>query len=180
MRVTLDWVLTIAGAILIVLAIKHWVVNPYRIPSSSMEPTLHCARPGTRAARRDSSDRVLAYRFFYHFSYPAPRRHRRLQHADAKPPRQVRRGRHVREAADRPARRDRARGRQSGFIWSSSQDGEVVKLKEPYITASAGLPTAPHFGRPGHVPQGEYFFMGDNRVAVVRLPRVGRGAAQRT
>ena len=38
-RVTLDWILTIAGAILIVLALKHWVVNPYRIPSSSMEPT---------------------------------------------------------------------------------------------------------------------------------------------
>ncbi|MGH3041935.1 MAG: hypothetical protein ACRDNG_09410, partial [Gaiellaceae bacterium] len=28
-----------------VLAIKAWVVNPYRIPSSSMEPTLHCALP---------------------------------------------------------------------------------------------------------------------------------------
>ncbi len=38
--------MTIVGAIAIVLAIKAWVVNPYRIPSSSMEPTLHCARPG--------------------------------------------------------------------------------------------------------------------------------------
>ncbi len=40
-RVTLDWLFTIVGAILIVLAIKQWVINPYRIPSSSMEPTLH-------------------------------------------------------------------------------------------------------------------------------------------
>jgi len=40
-RITLDWLVTIVGAILIVLAIKQWVVNPYRIPSSSMEPTLH-------------------------------------------------------------------------------------------------------------------------------------------
>ena len=40
-RVALDWVLTIAGAVVIVLALKMWVVNPYRIPSSSMEPTLH-------------------------------------------------------------------------------------------------------------------------------------------
>ena len=47
-RVTIDWVVTIVGAIAIVLAIKAWVVNPYRIPSSSMEPTLHCARPGER------------------------------------------------------------------------------------------------------------------------------------
>ena len=58
-RVTIDWLVTIVGAIAIVLAIKAWVVNPYRIPSSSMEPTLHCAtarlrlrgallRPGAR------------------------------------------------------------------------------------------------------------------------------------
>src|SRR5262249_961172 len=44
-RVALDWIITIGGAILIVFALKAWVVNPYRIPSSSMEPTLHCARP---------------------------------------------------------------------------------------------------------------------------------------
>ena len=50
-RVVLDWVLTIAGAILIVFAIKAWVVNPYRIPSSSMEPTLHCAHPAAAARR---------------------------------------------------------------------------------------------------------------------------------
>ena len=68
-RVALDWVLTIVGAIVIVLAVKAWVVNPYRIPSSSMEPTLHCARPlpGCLAAR---SDRVLANRFIFHFRDP--------------------------------------------------------------------------------------------------------------
>ena len=47
-RVTIDWLVTIVGAIAIVLAIKAWVVNPYRIPSSSMEPTLHCARSAPR------------------------------------------------------------------------------------------------------------------------------------
>jgi signal peptidase I len=60
---------TIAIAIAAVLAIKAWVVNPYRIPSSSMEPTLHCAAPevGCLAAR---SDRVLANRFAYRFIEP--------------------------------------------------------------------------------------------------------------
>ena len=68
-RVALDWVLTIAGAILIVLAIKHWVVNPYRIPSSSMEPTLHCARPAP-GCEASYSDRVLANRFVYRYRDP--------------------------------------------------------------------------------------------------------------
>src|SRR6185369_15734388 len=68
-RVAIDWVVTIAGAIAIVLAIKAWIVNPYRIPSSSMEPTLHCARPGQGCEAR-LSDRVLANRFIYHFRDP--------------------------------------------------------------------------------------------------------------
>jgi signal peptidase I len=62
-------VITIAIAVGAVLAIKAWVVNPYRIPSSSMEPTLHCAapEPGCEAG---TSDRVLANRFVYHFKDP--------------------------------------------------------------------------------------------------------------
>ncbi|MET0938371.1 MAG: S26 family signal peptidase, partial [Gaiellaceae bacterium] len=52
LRVTIDWAVTIIGAVAIVLAIKAWVVNPYRIPSSSMEPTLHCARPGSGCESR--------------------------------------------------------------------------------------------------------------------------------
>ena len=68
-RVTIDWLVTIVGAIAIVLAIKAWVVNPYRIPSSSMEPTLHCARPGSDCEAR-FSDRVLACRFCYRFWSP--------------------------------------------------------------------------------------------------------------
>jgi signal peptidase I len=73
LRVTIDWVVTIAGAVAIVLAIKAWVINPYRIPSSSMEPTLHCARGvGNSGCEARFSDRVLANRFIYHF--PDPKR----------------------------------------------------------------------------------------------------------
>src|SRR5438445_406028 len=68
-RVGLDWVFTIAGAVVIVFALKAWVVNPYRIPSSSMEPTLHCAKPAPGCEAR-YSDRVLANRFVYHFREP--------------------------------------------------------------------------------------------------------------
>ena len=68
-RSIIDWVFTIVGAIAIVLAIKAWVVNPYRIPSSSMEPTLHCARPADGCLSR-FSDRVLANRLIYRFRDP--------------------------------------------------------------------------------------------------------------
>jgi signal peptidase I len=68
-RVVIDWVVTIVGAVLIVLAVKSWVVNPYRIPSASMEPTLHCARPEADC-EASTSDRVLANRFIYHFRQP--------------------------------------------------------------------------------------------------------------
>jgi signal peptidase I len=66
-RIAIDWAVTIIGAILIVLALKEWVVNPYRIPSSSMEPTLHCATPGP-GCRAHFSDRVLACRICLDFS----------------------------------------------------------------------------------------------------------------
>ena len=67
-RVAIDWIVTIAGAVAIVFAIKQWVVNPYRIPSSSMEPTLHCA--GEQGCEARLSDRVLANRFIYRFRDP--------------------------------------------------------------------------------------------------------------
>ena len=65
----IDWVVTIVVAVAAVLAIKEWVVNPYRIPSSSMEPTLHCAEPAPGCLSR-FSDRVLANRFIYRFRDP--------------------------------------------------------------------------------------------------------------
>ncbi|HXV34687.1 MAG TPA: signal peptidase I [Gaiellaceae bacterium] len=61
--------MTIAIAVAAVLAIKAWVVNPYRIPSSSMEPTLHCAVPEI-GCQAGASDRVLANRFVYRFKDP--------------------------------------------------------------------------------------------------------------
>jgi signal peptidase I len=69
-RIAVDWIVTVAGAVLIVLVVKAYVVNPYRIPSSSMEPTLHCAKPGSGCEASRFSDRVLANRLIYHFRDP--------------------------------------------------------------------------------------------------------------
>ena len=56
-----------AGAF--VLAFEAEVAKPYRIPSSSMEPTLHCAKPGAWCEAR-FSDRVIVNRLAYRFSSP--------------------------------------------------------------------------------------------------------------
>jgi signal peptidase I len=151
-RIAIDWIVTIAGAIFIVLAIKAWVVNPYRIPSSSMEPTLHCARPGEGCEAR-LSDRVLANRFIYHFRSP-------------------RRGEII--VFNTPTAAAEAACNASGTFVKRliGLPGETVnerngaifidgkKLNEPYIQASR----RDHQSGTWNVPAGHYFFMGDNRL----------------
>jgi len=68
-RTFADWVLTIGIAIGFVLLVKAFLFNPYRIPSSSMEPTFHCAQPGV-GCESDGSDRVIANRVSLHFRDP--------------------------------------------------------------------------------------------------------------
>src|SRR5207245_6711188 len=64
-----DWAITIALAIGFVLAFESEVAKPFRIPSGSMEPTLHCARPVTACLGR-MDDRVIADRLAYRFRDP--------------------------------------------------------------------------------------------------------------
>ena len=154
-RVAIDWIVTIAGAIAIVLAIKAWVVNPYRIPSSSMEPTLHCARPGQDCEAR-LSDRVLANRFIYHFRAP----HRGdiiVFHTPDLAKRECGAGgTFVKRLIGLPGERLELRT-QSGlsYVYINGK-----KLDEPYIGKNRRDSRGPETF---HVPQGQYFMMGDNR-----------------
>jgi signal peptidase I len=68
-RRIVDWLVTIAVAAAFVLAFQAEVAKPYRIPSSSMEPTLHCAKPGDFCEGR-FDDRVIANRLAYRFGDP--------------------------------------------------------------------------------------------------------------
>jgi signal peptidase I len=146
-----DWIVTIVVAVGAVLAIKAWVVNPYRIPSSSMEPTLHCAQPQP-GCLANYSDRVLANRFIYHFRDP----HR----SDI-------------VVFKTPEKAFEACGAGGTFVKRIiGLPGDVVSerrgavsingrpLDEPYV------PQDERDDRTGRweVPQGSYFMMGDNRA----------------
>jgi signal peptidase I len=159
-RVAIDWVVTIAGAVAIVLAIKAWVVNPYRIPSSSMEPTLHCARPA-QGCEAGTSDRVLANRFIYRFR--DPRRgeivvfntpHLALQECNSE-------GTFVKRLIGLP-----------GDVWEEREGFVYIngkKLNEPYIqpgrrdSQTLGLMDIPPRHTYTRIPKNYYLMMGDNR-----------------
>ena len=152
-RVTIDWLVTIVGAILIVLAIKQWVINPYRIPSSSMEPTLHCARPAQGCEAR-FSDRVLACRFCYDIRGP-------------------KRGDIV--VFNTPPRAAQICGSGGVFVkrliglpgdtWKEVKGYVYIngkRLDEPYIKAERRDSRTIAAEK---IPKDQYFMMGDNRVS---------------
>ncbi|RJQ50663.1 MAG: signal peptidase I, partial [Actinobacteria bacterium] len=58
-RWVLDWVVLIAIAFVLALGIKTFIVQPFVIPSGSMEPTIQIG------------DRVLVNRFIYRFTQPS-------------------------------------------------------------------------------------------------------------
>jgi len=158
-RIAIDWAITILGAIAIVLAIKAYVVNPYRIPSSSMEPTLHCARPGSGCEAR-WSDRVLANRFIYHFRDP-----KRGEIVVFKTPPAAEVACNAGESGTGGETFVKRLIALPGDRWRE-QDGYIYlngkKLNEPYVQADRrDTETIPE----KTVPKGQYLMLGDNRAS---------------
>jgi signal peptidase I len=156
-RTVLDWALTIVVAVLVVLALKAWVVNPYRIPSASMEPTLHCERPAPDC-ESSASDRILANRLIYHFRDP---RRKEIVVFNA-PPRaaiECQSGVYVKRIIGLPGDRWAER---AGYVYI---DGK--RLDEPYIRAGRRDHETLRLSDilPGRtvIPKDRYLMMGDNR-----------------
>ena len=152
LRTFVDWAITISIAVVAVLAFEAEVAKPYRIPTSSMEPTLHCARPGDGCLGR-FSDRVIANRLAYRFHDPA-----RGDIVVFEPPAAVAtacqavHGAFVKRVVGLPGD---VVSMRAGRVYV---DG--AKLDEPYLDpAFRGRES----GTWARVPAGSYFMLGDNR-----------------
>jgi signal peptidase I len=159
-RRLVEWIVTIVVAVVVVLAVKAWVVNPYRIPSPSMEPTLHCARPepGCEGGR---SDRVLANRFIYRFRDP----HRGeivVFHAPKAASEACVGGIFVKRVIGLP-----------GDVWSERSGYTYIdgrRLSEPYVqpdrrdTQTRTMRDIPPAGTLTRIPRDMYLMEGDNRA----------------
>jgi signal peptidase I len=152
LRTVVDWALTITLAVIALLAFQAEVAKPYRIPSPSMEPTLHCAKP-VSGCRSRVADRVIANRLVYGLHEPrrgdivvfkAPARVKAACNAD---------GTFIKRIVGLPGEK------------LSMRNGSVlidgIPLVEPYLQEAYRGRESGDWAR---IAGGSYFVLGDNRT----------------
>jgi signal peptidase I len=142
--------LAVAGAI--VFLVEAEVIQPFRVPTASMEPTLSCARP-TEGCTARFNDRVLVAKIVYRFRDP----HRgeiAVFHAPAKAKvRCSEGGTFLKRVIGLPGE---TVSEKNGVFYVNRR-----KLAEPYLTLhfrDSVTATWPRLGAK------QYFVMGDNRI----------------
>jgi signal peptidase I len=163
-RRVIDWAVTLTATIVFVLVFEAEVAKPYRIPSASMEPTLHCARPGP-GCLASASDRVLVNRLAYDFG--SPQRGQIVVFTAPKAANECGAGdgglTFVKRLIGLPG--ESVHEDQHGFIWIRRPGAPAwTKLREPYLSARYRRADTSYFGKTWRVPNGEYFLLGDNRA----------------
>ena len=152
-RTAMDWAVTIVCAAAFVLVFQAEIAKPYRIPTASMEPTLHCARPAN-GCRATFSDRVIANRLAYRFRDPHRGETVVFRAPDAAETQCGESGTFVKRIVGLPGETVTMR---DGAV---SIDGR--RLDESwYIRSNAQAGTQ---SGSWQVPAGDYFLMGDNRT----------------
>jgi signal peptidase I len=153
LRIAVDWLATLGIAAALVLVLEAEVAKPYRIPTSSMEPTLHCAAPGSGCLGK-ASDRVIAAKIVYDFRSPA-RGDIVVFTAPARAQATCREGgTFVKRIIGLPGE---TVAEHNGIVFV---DGR--RLAEPYIDLSRRDRMTKTWPR---VPAHAYFVMGDNRAS---------------
>jgi len=151
-RTVVEWVVTLAVAALFILVFEAEIAQPFRVPTSSMEPTLHCAKPGI-GCTGTLNDRVIVAKIVYRFRDPH-RAEIAVFHAPALArTRCTEGGTYLKRVIGLPGEQVSER---AGFFYV---DGK--KLNEPYLTLydrDSVTKTWPRLG-----PK-QYFVMGDNRL----------------
>jgi signal peptidase I len=151
-RTIIEWALTLAVAVAVVLAVEVEVAQPFRVPTSSMEPTLHCARPGMGCSGK-LNDRVIVAKIVYRWRNPR-RGEIAVFHAPARAKKMCSEaGTYLKRVIGLPGERVSER---NGFIYI---DGR--KLAESYLSLhdrDSATMAWPRLGK------NEYFMLGDNRL----------------
>jgi signal peptidase I len=152
-RTVVEWIVTLAVAAVVVLGIEAEVAQPFRVPTSSMEPTLQCARPGIGCTGR-LNDRVIVAKLTFRWRGP----HRQeivVFHAPALAKQRCDEGgtflkRVIGLPGDLVSEKD-------GFFYVNGK-----KLDEPYLTINDRDSVTRAWPR---LKKDQYFVMGDSRLA---------------
>ena len=151
LRKVIEWLVTLGVVTGVVLAFEAEIAQPFRVPSSSMSPTLVCARPAPGCTAR-FDQRVLVARVVYDFRNP-----RRGEIAVFHAPPRARQ-----ECSEGGIFLKRVIGLPGDVV--SERHGYVYvdgkRLKEPYVKSGERDFMTKTWRKLG---PGRYFVMGDNR-----------------
>jgi signal peptidase I len=154
-RIALEWVVTLACAVAFVLAFEAEIAQPYRVPSASMEPTLHCAKPAVDC-QATFSDRIIACKICY--AIESPKRGQIV--AFTSPPAAKalcgEGGTYVKRLIGLPG--ETVREDRASHIWIDGHE-----LAESYVSAEVRASDLKFRGDSWRVPSGSYFMLGDSR-----------------